>query len=157
MTPDARADDAPEPSTIGSYRKDIWIITAAGVILVCHLLFENWFHALPWAGVEYISAITAYLLAGWSVFTGAARTMKKGLIFDENVLMVIATLGAFAIHALAEAVGVMLFFKVGELLQNAAVSRSRRSIRGLLAARPDRARVMTKDGLTEPPMLLIHR
>ena len=120
------------------------------------MLFENWFHSLPWAWVEYVIAITAYLIAGWGVLAGAARTIKRGQIFDENVLMVIATVGALAIHALSEAVGVMLFFKVGELLQNMAVSRSRRSIRGLLAARPNRALVKTTDGLTEMTPEQVH-
>jgi Cd2+/Zn2+-exporting ATPase len=63
--------------------------------------------------------------------------------------MVIATVGAMAIHALSEAVGVMLFFKVGELLQDMAVSKSRRSVRGLLAARPNRALLKTEGGLEE--------
>jgi Cd2+/Zn2+-exporting ATPase len=61
--------------------------------------------------------------------------------------MVIATAGAIAIHALSEAVGVMIFFKAGEFLQNLAVARSRRSIRSLLAARPDTANLQTADGI----------
>jgi Cd2+/Zn2+-exporting ATPase len=63
--------------------------------------------------------------------------------------MVIATAGALAIHAYSEAVGVMIFFKIGELLQDLAVSRSRRSIRALLAAKPDRAVMKTPDGYQE--------
>ena len=64
---------------------------------------------------------------------GAGKTIRKGRLFDENVLMMIATGGALAIHAYSEAVGVMIFFKVGELLQTLAVSRLRCSIRALLA------------------------
>ena len=63
--------------------------------------------------------------------------------------MVIATAGAMAIHALSEAVGVMLFFKVGELLQDIAISKSRRSVSGLLAARPNRALLKTEVGIEE--------
>ena len=111
--------------------KEIAIIAVAALIVLIHLVFEEWFHRLPWAWVEYASAGIAYLLVGWKVFAGAVRTMRRGDLFDENVLMVIATLGAMAIHALSEAVGVMLFFKVGELLQNLAVAKSRRSVRGL--------------------------
>jgi Zn2+/Cd2+-exporting ATPase len=131
------------------FKKQIGIIAVATVILAGHLIFENWFHGLPWPWVEYAVIFTAYLLAGWSVLTGAVRTIRCGLFFDENVLMVIATVGAMSIHALSEAVGVMLFFKVGELLQDIAVSRSRRSIRSLLAAQPDRALVKTENGFRE--------
>lgn len=138
-------------SEAGGYRKEAWIIGVSAVIFVCHLIFENRFHSLPlpWVWVEYATAFAAYLLAGWNVLAGAVRTVRRGLFFDENVLMVIATIGAMSIHALSEAVGVMLFFKVGELLQNMAVARSRRSVRRLLAARPDRALVKTGTGLTE--------
>jgi Cd2+/Zn2+-exporting ATPase len=130
-------------------RKEIGIITIAAIIFVGHLVLTEWLHTISWAWVEYATAITAYLLAGWNVLKGAVRTIRRGYLFDENVLMVIATVGAMAIHALSEAVGVMLFFKVGELLQDIAVSRSRRSVRALLAARPDSAMVVTGDGLRE--------
>jgi Cd2+/Zn2+-exporting ATPase len=89
----------------------------------------------------------AYLLAGWNVLAGAARTLRRGRWFDENVLMVIATGGAMAIGAYSEAVGVMIFYKVGELLQRRAVFNSRRSIRALLATRPESANLMTADGV----------
>jgi Cd2+/Zn2+-exporting ATPase len=144
-----RGDDEQEKPVISDLIKQIGIIASASAIFVGLLLFENWFHELPWAWVEYLIAFTAYLLAGWSVLAGAVRTIRRGVFFDENVLMVIATTGAISIHALPEAVGVMLFFKVGEMLQEVAVSRSRRSVRGLLAARPDRALVKTLGGLVE--------
>ena len=139
----------PKPADSGGFRKQIGIIAIAGIIFAVHLLFENQLHRLPWAWVEYPIVIAAYLLAGWSVLTGALRTLRRGQFFDENVLMVIATVGAMAIHALSEAVGVMLFFKVGELLQDMAVSKSRRSVRGLLAARPNRALLKNEGGLKE--------
>ena len=69
----------------------------------------------------------------------AGRNILRGQVFDENFLMTIATVGAIAIHKLPEAVGVMLFFKIGELFQEYAVGRSRRSIASLLAIRPDAA------------------
>ena len=101
--------------------------------------------------------LSAYLLSGWNVLTGAFRTIRRGTFFDENVLMVIATGGALAIQAYSEAVGVMIFYKVGELLQERAVSRSRRSIRGLLAARPHRAALKTANGLSyvEPESVMV--
>jgi Cd2+/Zn2+-exporting ATPase len=81
------------------------------------------------------------------VLTTAGRNIVRGQIFDETFLMAIATIGAIAIHKLPEAVGVMLFYKVGELFQESAVSRSRRSIQSLLAIRPDSANLKTANGL----------
>ena len=77
------------------------------------------------------------------------RNALQGQFFDENFLMTIATLGAFAIGNLPEAVGVMLFYYVGELLQDIAVSRSRGSIQALLDIRPDTANLKTATGITE--------
>jgi Cd2+/Zn2+-exporting ATPase len=145
---DSKAD-AHESRQVGNFQKQVGIIVIAGIILAIHLFFEDKLHQRPWAWVEYPIVIAAYLLVGWSVLTGALRTLQRGQFFDENVLMVIATAGAMAIHALSEAVGVMLFFKVGELLQDMAVSKSRRSVRGLLAARPNRALLKTEVGIEE--------
>jgi Zn2+/Cd2+-exporting ATPase len=90
---------------------------------------------------EYLLFIPAYLLSGWSVLNTAGRNILKGRIFDETFLMTVATLGAIAIHKLPEAVGVMLFYKIGELFQDIAVSRSRNSIKALLEVRPDYANI----------------
>jgi len=102
--------------------------------------------AIPHAGFVALALLT-YAFAGWNVFAAALRTIRKRIFFDENVLMVIATLGAIGIGAYAEAVGVMIFYKVGEFLQNLAVNRSRRSIWSLLAQKPDYANVQTLMGL----------
>jgi Zn2+/Cd2+-exporting ATPase len=91
---------------------------------------------------EYLILIPAYLLSGWQVLTSAGRNIIRGRFFDETFLMTIATLGALAIHQLPEAVGVMLFYRVGELCQDYAVNKSRRSIRSLLEIRPDRANLI---------------
>ncbi|MDZ7581190.1 MAG: heavy metal translocating P-type ATPase [Deltaproteobacteria bacterium] len=137
------------PTDAGNFRKQVGVIAIAGIIFAVHLFTEDQLHQLPWSWVEYPLVLLAYLLSGWSVFSGALRTLRRGQFFDENVLMIIATVGAMAIHALSEAVGVMLFFKIGELLQDMAVSKSRRSVRGLLAARPNRALLKTASGLKE--------
>ncbi|NPV06016.1 MAG: cadmium-translocating P-type ATPase [Syntrophaceae bacterium] len=147
-TQDSKAD-IDRPTEAGNFRKQVGVIVIAGIIFAVHLFTEDQLHQLPWAWVEYPIVLMAYLLSGWSVFTGALRTLRRGQFFDENVLMVLATVGAMAIHALSEAVGVMLFFKVGELLQDMAVSKSRRSVRGLLAARPNRALLRTASGFKE--------
>jgi Cd2+/Zn2+-exporting ATPase len=136
---------------IGSFnvKRELSILIAAAALFILQLFFEDWFHKEPYVKLEFVIVFTAYLLAGWNVLLGALRTIRKGAFFDENVLMVIATGGALAIHAYSEAVGVMIFYKVGELLQDLAVSRSRRSVRALLAAKPDRAVIKTPDGYQE--------
>jgi len=132
-----------------SLKKEIGVLSAALVLFGVQLIFEDWLHQNLFAGAELMIVIGAYLLAGWNVLLGALRTIQKGTFFDENVLMVVATGGALAIHAHSEAVGVMIFYKVGELLQELAVSRSRRSIRALLAAKPDKAIIKASDGYHE--------
>ncbi|MEG4596220.1 heavy metal translocating P-type ATPase [Microcoleus sp. F8_C2] len=109
------------------------------VLFVGGLIFEEKLHNTPYSIGEYLVFIPAYLLSGWNVLTIAGRNILRGRFFDENFLMTIATLGAVAIHKLPEAVGVMLFFKIGELFQEFAIGRSRQSIRSLLEIRPDSA------------------
>lgn len=94
---------------------------------------------LPMAATLVFAA--AYLLAGLDVLWSAAKNIARGKVFDELFLMAFASLGAFMIGAMEEAIGVMVFYKVGELLQEGAADKSRRSIRSLLAMRPDKARV----------------
>ena len=121
-----------------------------GVVVALFILgsvFEKPLHDTPFSIAEYAVFIPAYLLSGWGVLTIAGRNILKGQVFDENFLMTIATLGAIAIHQLPEAVGVMLFFKVGETFQEAAVSNSRRSISSLLEVRPDAANLKTANGI----------
>lgn len=139
----------PEESEVFNLKKEISILVMAAVLFCLQLFFEDWFHRGPFSILELAIVVAAYLIAGSNVLLGALRTIRKGMFFDENVLMVIATGGALAIHAYSEAVGVMIFYKVGELLQDIAVSRSRRSIRALLAAKPDKAVVKTADGYRE--------
>ncbi len=121
-----------------------------GVVIALFILgsvFEKPLHDTPFSIGEYLVFIPAYLLSGWTVLTSAGRNIRRGQVFDENFLMTIATVGAIAIHKLPEAVGVMLFFKVGELFQELAVSRSRRSISALLKIRPDAANLKTDSGI----------
>lgn len=114
------------------------------VLFIGGLIFEEKLHNTPYSIGEYLVFIPAYLLSGWNVLTSAGRNILRGRFFDENFLMTIATLGAVAIHKLPEAVGVMLFFKIGELFQEFAVGRSRQSIRSLLEIRPDSANLKAK-------------
>lgn len=93
--------------------------------------------------------VLSYVLVGGDIVLKAVRNLIRLEPFDEFFLMTLATLGAFAVGALPEAVAVMLFFKVGELFQEGAVSRAKKSITSLIALRPDFARVMTESGLDE--------
>jgi len=139
-----REDNENEPA---GFNGQIITIAVAAVLFFVQLIFEKQLHDTPWSIAEYVVTFTAYLLSGWNVLAGAFRTLRKGRMFDEKVLMTIATVGAIAIHALSEAVGVMIFYKIGEFLQDLAVSRSRRSIRSLLEIRPDYANLKAENGL----------
>lgn len=83
--------------------------------------------------------LISYFIVGYDVLFKAVKNIKKGQIFDENFLMAIATLGAFAIKEFPEAVSVMLFYQIGEMFQDLAVGKSRKSITSLMNIRPDYA------------------
>ena len=81
--------------------------------------------------------IIAYIIVGYEIVVEAIKNIFKGKIFDENFLMTVATIGAFAIGEFPEAVAVMLFYQVGELFQSYAVDKSKKSISKLMDIRPD--------------------
>lgn len=95
---------------------------------------------------KFLVFLTAYMIAGGDVLRKAIQNIIKGEVFDENFLMGIATLGAFAIKEYPEAVMVMILYQTGELLQDKAVEKSRRSISQLMDIRPDYAFV-ENDGM----------
>ncbi|MDO4531526.1 MAG: heavy metal translocating P-type ATPase, partial [Bacillota bacterium] len=103
------------------------------------------------AGWKTILFLGAYLVFGYDVLLRAVRNIRRGQVFDENFLMSVSTIGAFAIGEAAEAVFVMLFYQVGEAFQSYAVERSRKSITALLEIRPDFARVLSEKGAQEMP------
>lgn len=88
----------------------------------------------------------ALLLAGGDVILTAIKNIFKGRVFDENFLMSLATVGAFAINDYKEGVAVMLFYQVGELFQSYAVGKSRKSISSLMDIRPDYANLKCNSG-----------
>ena len=91
--------------------------------------------------LQTILFVLAYLLVGFEVLKKAFHNLLKGHVFDENFLMSVATLGAFGIGELEEAVAVMLFYQVGEFFQSYAVDKSRKSVAALMDIRPDYANV----------------
>ncbi len=98
--------------------------------------------------INNIIYILSYLIVGTEIVKKATRNILRGKVFDENFLMTIATIGAFAIGEFPEAVAVMLFYQVGELFQSYAVDKSRKSIASLMNIRPDYANLV-KNGEAE--------
>ncbi|HQF43763.1 MAG TPA: heavy metal translocating P-type ATPase [Ignavibacteriaceae bacterium] len=126
-------------------RETLFKAGSAFILLIIGILLSDKFHSLDLEYIEYAVFISAYLISGWDVITGAIKNIIRGKVFDEQFLMTIATIGAFAIHQLPEAVAVMLFYVVGEFFQDIAVNRSRRSVKSLLEIRPDYANLKIND------------
>ncbi len=116
----------------------LWLPGALPLVSVSHVSQDGSaaFSLAPW-----VLYLVPYLLIGWDVLWKAVRNIAHGQVFDENFLMAIATVGAFATGEYAEAVFVMLFYQVGELFQSYAVGKSRQSIASLMDIRPDYANV----------------
>lgn len=113
-----------------------YLILSGGLIFLLALLLpiSNYW-------LELTLFLISYIIVGGDVVVSAIRHIIKGNVFDENLLMSIATIGAFAIGDFPEGVAVMLFYQVGELFQSYAVSQSRKSIGELMDIRPDYANV----------------
>ena len=121
-------------------KKQLFRIGSGGTIFVIALVagFAN-----PLLNLALYLA--AYLIVGGDVVLRALRNITRMQVFDENFLMFIATVGAFLIGEYPEAVGVMLFYQIGELFQSYAVDKSRKSIAELMNIRPDYAN-LKRDG-----------
>jgi Cd2+/Zn2+-exporting ATPase len=117
------------------------VLLAGGILFAAALLLR-----LP-NNIKIILYAAGYLLVGGRILAAAGRNLLRGRAFDENLLMSISTLGAFAIREYPEAVAVMLFFRAGEFLQDLAVNRSRKSIADLMDIRPEYANIKTPGGL----------
>ena len=124
-------------------QKKMLVRVIAALILLVAL------HFIPLTGLWQLAAyLVPYLVAGWDVLWKAIRNIAHGQVFDENFLMALATVGALILGEYSEAVGVMVFYQVGELFQGYAVGKSRRSIAQLMDIRPDSARVEREGELT---------
>ena len=93
-----------------------------------------------------ICFVLAYLVLGIKIVWTALRNISKGQVFDENFLMSIATIGAFGVGEYAEAVGVMLFYRIGELFEEKAVERSRSQIMDVIDMRPEVVNLVDEQG-----------
>ena len=98
---------------------------------------------------KIILFLISYIIIGGHVLTTAFKNILKGQFFDENFLMAVATIGAFAIGEYHEAVAVMFFYQVGELFQSMAVNKSRKSIASLMNIRPDYANLKVRNNITK--------
>jgi Cd2+/Zn2+-exporting ATPase len=118
---------------------------ASFVLLLIGIALDNWIQPTPswfsgWVRLAWY--ILAYIPVGLPVLIKGIKTAVKGDVFTEFFLMSVATIGAFYIGEYPEGVAVMLFYAVGELFQDAAVNRAKRSIKALLDVRPDSADVL---------------
>ncbi|WP_315119612.1 heavy metal translocating P-type ATPase [uncultured Clostridium sp.] len=124
-------------------KRRIYQIAIGTVIAVIAFLLKD-------KGMMGISLfLISYLLIGGEVVLNALRNISRGQVFDENFLMTIATIGAFAIKDYPEAVAVMLFYQIGESFQDYAVNHSRRSISSLLDIRPDYANLLVNNDISK--------
>ena len=136
------------------------IIVALAIFAVIfvaeHLMpLEDWFGKQGAVAALFLAYLVPYLIAGHDVLARAGRNILSGQVFDENFLMALATIGAFAMvafpeadPAMAEGTAVMLFYQVGELFQSYAVGKSRKSIAAMMDIAPDYANV-EKNGQLE--------
>ncbi len=112
----------------------------AGALTANHLTEAHWY-------IRVLIYAVPYFTVGWDILWKAIRNISHGQIFDENFLMVVASIGAFGTSEFSEAVGVMLFYQVGELFQSYAVNRSRQNISDLMDITPEFANVERESGI----------
>lgn len=137
---------APKEGPLQTWRTYAPVIISL-VLLLGGIMLDNyaqsWFKDPVWRDkIRVIWYVMAYLPVGWPVLRRAWSSIIRRDVFTEFFLMGVATLGAFAIREYPEGVAVMLFYTIGELFQDAAVLRARRSIKALLDVRPDQVTVM---------------
>jgi len=132
----AAADENP------NQKKAILRLAAGGGLFAMGMLLD-----LP-PGIELAVFLASYLIMGGTVVLRAIRGIARGQIFSEHFLMSVATIGAFLVGEYPEGAAVMLFYLVGEMFQDRAVDRSRRSISALLDIRPDFANLKSGASLT---------
>lgn len=130
-------------------KKD-WLIYGLGVILaLIGYLFKNILDSNVMDIVAIPFFVSSYIIFGHTVLIRAYKNIIQGKVFDEHLLMTVATLGAFALGEFIEAIAVMLFYRVGEYLQDLSVSRSRKSIKSLIDIKPTIAHKIEADGIVD--------
>ncbi len=127
--------------------KEAVTLLSGAVLFGIAMLLEHFVQNVPYLGA--ICFVAAYVVLGMEVVVTAVRNMFRGKVFDENFLMTIATIGAFVIGDFAEAVGVMLFYQIGEFFEDVAVNKSRKQIMEAVDMRPEMVRLYKEGEVTE--------
>ena len=130
-------------------QKEFLTIGVGAALFITGILLEN-IIGRTWWGSSLIFIVT-YILLGRTIIAKAAGNLVKGHVFDENFLMSIATLAAFVIGDYPEAVGVMLFYRIGELFEHIAVERSRSQIMEAVDMRPEVVHIVHDEHVHEIP------
>ena len=125
-------------------RKNLTRIILSAILFVAAYIFKGF---NGW--ISPIFFMISYIIIGYDIIIKAVKNIIRGNVFDENFLMSIATIGAFIIGEYPEGVAVMLFYQIGELFQDYAVDKSRKSITELMDIRPDYANVKRGNTVTE--------
>ena len=139
-------EEHPHEHSYGGDRETLGVLILGGAMLLIGLRYHEsagWFSLL--------ACLIGYGLLGKDVILTALRNMAKGHVFDENFLMSLATLGAFLIGEYPEAVGVMLFYRVGEYFEHRAVERSRSQIMEAVDLRPEVVQLVEGDTVRQIP------
>ena len=123
------------------------ILVYGGVLFAAGLIM-NYFGV---TGLSFLCCLFAYILLGRNVVATAAKNLVKGHVFDENFLMSVATIGAFLIGEAPEAVGVMLFYRIGEYFEHRAVERSRSQIMAAVDLRPETVNLLIRNKVRVTP------
>lgn len=133
------------------HRKEILVIAIGAVLFAAGIICDNLGMRSLYSTLGFV---VAYVLLGREIVWSALKNLTKGHVFDENFLMSVATLAAFAIGDFAEAVGVMLFYRVGEVFEDIAVARSRSQIMEAVDMRPEVVNRLDDDKISEIPARL---
>ena len=123
-------------------------VLSLGAVLFAASLILDYFGM---AGLSFLCCLLSYVLLGREVVKTALKNMVKGHVFDENFLMSVATIGAFLIGEAPEAVGVMLFYRVGEYFEHRAVKRSRSQIMAAVDLRPETVNLLVRNKVRVTP------
>ncbi len=124
-----------------------WGLLAVGGIVLFVYALTDWLDS----SVGTAIFLGLYVLLGKQIFQNSWRNIRRGEIFDENFLMCIATLGAIALGDLAEAVGVLLFYRLGEYIEEKASAKSRAAVMSVVDLRPETVRLQQGDEIIEIP------
>lgn len=143
-----KKSDKTKTGFFGENKKEALQIGEGAVLFLTGVVLE---HLAVHPAVPAVIFLIAYILLGREILWTAAKNLVKGRVFDENFLMSVATLAAFAIGDFAEAVGVMLFYRVGEFFEDVAVARSRSQIMDAVDMRPEVVNLVVGDDVKVVP------